>query len=157
MPVLPDVASTIVSPGRSFPDASPSAIIRAAARSFTEPPGFCHSAFAYNSTPADSNRCRRTSGVLPISSRTDDAVGRAGALDDAEEGDGEDILICDRTSPNYTVLDAGSEGLGRALVYSRVFVHAPADARSPTKPAGSGITASTRRVALPMAHLDART
>ena len=51
MPVLPDVASRIVGPRVSAPDASPSRIIRAAARSFTEPPGFCHSAFAYSSTP----------------------------------------------------------------------------------------------------------
>jgi hypothetical protein len=51
MPVLPDVASITVRPGVSLPVASPSRIIRAAARSFTEPPGFCHSAFAYNSTP----------------------------------------------------------------------------------------------------------
>src|SRR5438445_82425 len=48
--------------------------MRAAARSFTEPPGFCHSAFAYSSTPgvSRSNWCSRTSGVRPIMSRTED-------------------------------------------------------------------------------------
>src|SRR3954469_11135968 len=76
MPVLPDVASMMVSPGLSRPDDSPSAIIRDAARSLTDPPGFCHSALAYSSTPgvSRSNRASRTSGVRPISSRTDDAA-----------------------------------------------------------------------------------
>src|SRR5437899_3346355 len=62
MPVLPDVASRIVRSRVSAPDASPSRIIRAAARSFTDPPGFCHSAFAYSSTPgvARSTRRKRT-------------------------------------------------------------------------------------------------
>ena len=46
IPVFPEVASTIVCPGLRRPEASPSAIIREAARSFTDPPGFCHSAFA---------------------------------------------------------------------------------------------------------------
>jgi hypothetical protein len=46
MPVLPDVASRIVPPASSAPVRSPSAIIRAAARSFTDPPGLCHSSFA---------------------------------------------------------------------------------------------------------------
>src|SRR6188508_1397212 len=73
MPVLPDVASTIVNPGLSFPEASPSAIMRSAARSFTEPPGFCHSAFAYSSTPGRSRsmRRRRINGVLPTRSTID--------------------------------------------------------------------------------------
>src|SRR5438132_1026907 len=72
MPVLPEVASRIVLRGVSAPDASPSRIIRAAARSFTDPPGFCHSAFAYSSTPGVSRSkvCRRTSGVRPIMSST---------------------------------------------------------------------------------------
>src|SRR6187401_2219130 len=94
MPVFPDVASTIVKPARSFPDASPSAIIRAAARSFTEPPGFCHSAFAYNSAPGISrSKCRRrTSGVRPIKSITDSAVRPAtGGLCDEGEDEVTDI------------------------------------------------------------------
>jgi hypothetical protein len=86
MPVLPEVASTIVSPGRSRPLASPSAIIRAAARSFTEPPGFCHSALAYSSTPgvSRSKRGSLTRGVRPIRSRMDDAARSAAGIE--EEG-----------------------------------------------------------------------
>src|SRR5437762_4885108 len=89
MPVLPEVASRIVRAVVSLPEASPSRIIRAAARSFTEPPGFCHSAFAYSSTPAGtsrSNLCRRTSGVRPIMSRTDELSGRS-TNEDSEVGD----------------------------------------------------------------------
>src|SRR6266545_4242932 len=58
------------------PDRSPSAIIRAAGRSLTEPPGFFHSAFAYSSTlrrPA-SKRGRRIKGVFPIRSTIEMAV-----------------------------------------------------------------------------------
>src|SRR4249919_259549 len=77
----------MVRPGCSRPEASPSAIIRDAARSFTEPPGFCHSAFAYSSTPGVSRSkcCRRTSGVRPIRSTTD-AAARS-----VREGDVEDM------------------------------------------------------------------
>ena len=48
----------------------PSWIIRSAGRSFTEPPGFFHSAFAYSSTPGRSRsmRRRRMSGVSPTRS-----------------------------------------------------------------------------------------
>ena len=46
MPVLPDVASRMILSRVSAPDFSPSWIIRSAGRSFTEPPGFFHSAFA---------------------------------------------------------------------------------------------------------------
>src|SRR5271157_4019415 len=43
----------------------------AAGRSFTEPPGLAHSAFASTSTPAKSrvSRSNRNSGVLPIRCR----------------------------------------------------------------------------------------
>src|SRR5262245_53418136 len=63
----------------SFPDRSPSAIIRAAGRSFTEPPGFFHSALAYSSTfrRSASKLVRRINGVFPIKS-TIEAVGRDG-------------------------------------------------------------------------------
>jgi hypothetical protein len=46
MPVLPDVASRMILSGVSWPEAMPSWIMRSAGRSFTEPPGFFHSAFA---------------------------------------------------------------------------------------------------------------
>jgi hypothetical protein len=67
--VLPLVGSTIVPPGRSSPLASAASIIRAAIRSFAEPPGFMYSTLA--STVADSPAVtapRRTSGVPPIRS-----------------------------------------------------------------------------------------
>src|SRR5450759_5085036 len=99
MPVLPDVASRIVRSGVSLPEASPSRIIRAAARSFTDPPGFCHSAFAYSSTPgvSRSNWCNRTSGVRPIMSSTDDPGARSRTDEVLEEA----IPIYDRTSPDF--------------------------------------------------------
>src|SRR5882672_3708698 len=99
MPVLPEVASMMTLFGVSLPDASPSRIIRAAARSFTDPPGFCHSAFAYNSTPgfSRSNWCRRTRGVLPIMSRTDEP----GARLSTDAVSVEVMSISDRTSPDF--------------------------------------------------------
>src|SRR5467141_992258 len=53
----------------SAPRLSPSSIIQSAARSFTEPPGLNHSAFAYTSSPGTSfsNSLTRRSGVFPIS------------------------------------------------------------------------------------------
>src|SRR6188474_2715122 len=70
MPVLPEVASRISLPFTSWPDAMPSWIIRSAGRSFTDPPGFFHSAFAYSSTPGRSRSMlrRRISGVSPTRS-----------------------------------------------------------------------------------------
>ena len=68
-PVFPLVGSTIVPPGRSAPDSSAASIIRAAMRSFTEPPGLRYSTLAR--TVADRPRVtaeRRTSGVWPTSS-----------------------------------------------------------------------------------------
>src|SRR5439155_1184893 len=69
-PVLPDVGSTIVPPGRSLPSRSAASIMRRPIRSLTEPPGFRYSSFA--STVASiprTRRWRRTSGVLPTRSR----------------------------------------------------------------------------------------
>jgi hypothetical protein len=45
-PVFPDVGSTIVPPGFSFPSRSAASIIARPIRSFTEPPGFRYSSFA---------------------------------------------------------------------------------------------------------------
>src|SRR5437588_328587 len=45
-PVFPDVGSTIVPPGRSFPSRSAASIIDRAMRSFTLPPGFMNSSLA---------------------------------------------------------------------------------------------------------------
>jgi len=48
MPVLPDDDSSTIwpEPGDSTPSFSASSIIHLAARSFTEPPGFCPSSLA---------------------------------------------------------------------------------------------------------------
>ena len=45
-PVLPDVGSTIVPPGRNSPEASAASTMRRAIRSFTLPPGFMYSTLA---------------------------------------------------------------------------------------------------------------
>jgi hypothetical protein len=65
----------------------------------TDPPGFCHSAFAQSSTPgvSRSKRCSRTSGVRPIRSSTE--VPARSAEFNVE---GDDMLgKYDRTSPDY--------------------------------------------------------
>ena len=46
IPVLPEVGSMTVPPGRSFPNLSASSIILIPIRSFMEPPGFMNSHFA---------------------------------------------------------------------------------------------------------------
>src|SRR5689334_8534293 len=70
-PVLPDVGSTIVPPGRRCPSRSAASIIARPIRSFTEPPGFRYSSFA-RIVPGTSReiRSRRTIGVPPTSSST---------------------------------------------------------------------------------------
>src|SRR5438874_8985623 len=71
-PVLPEVGSTIVPPGRSFPSRSAASIIGSPIRSFTEPPGFRYSSFARIwAPPRGLSLSRRTIGVRPTSSRTD--------------------------------------------------------------------------------------
>ena len=71
-PVLPEVGSTIVPPGRSSPHASAASTIRSAMRSLTEPPGLKYSTFASTAVrPRRHSRVTersRTSGVLPTSS-----------------------------------------------------------------------------------------
>src|SRR5437667_11072623 len=71
-PVLPEVGSTIVPPGFSFPSCSAFSIIASPMRSLTEPPGLRYSSFAIRlgSTPRPSETSL-TIGVLPTSSRTD--------------------------------------------------------------------------------------
>ncbi|MNY66510.1 hypothetical protein D3C86_2039500 [compost metagenome] len=69
MPVLPEVASIRVSPGRISPRSSARVIIDSAGRSFTEPAGLLPSSF--NSKVLEvlpGRRCKRTSGVLPTQS-----------------------------------------------------------------------------------------
>ncbi len=71
--MLPDVGSTIVPPGFSFPSASAFSIIARPMRSFTDPPGFRYSSFASTVgctwRPTESSR---TIGVFPTSSRMDE-------------------------------------------------------------------------------------
>src|SRR5215475_4087184 len=70
-PVLPDVGSTIVPPGRSFPSRSACSIIASPIRSLTEPPGFRYSSLArIRARPGGESLSSRTMGVPPTRSRT---------------------------------------------------------------------------------------
>src|SRR5665213_1426731 len=72
MPVLPAVPSTMVPPGLSAPDFSAALMIRSAARSFTDWPGFMNSALPRMAQPVSSEALRNLiSGVLPMASMTD--------------------------------------------------------------------------------------
>ncbi len=67
MPVLPEVGSRIVWPGRIAPFSSASSISARATRSLTEPVGLRDSSFAQMRTPGfGESRGNSTSGVLPI-------------------------------------------------------------------------------------------
>src|SRR5262245_55673336 len=88
-PVLPEVGSTIVPPGRSSPDSSAASIMRSAMRSLTEPPGLKYSILARtvgvraaDTGPAVTLRSR-TSGVLPINSISDSYTRTATPLSSA--------------------------------------------------------------------------
>src|ERR1051326_3985192 len=71
--VLPLVESSRLRPARSAPLSIASRTMAAAARSFTDPPGLCHSALARIWIPANSAlaRSRRNNGVLPMRSSSD--------------------------------------------------------------------------------------
>src|SRR3954467_11213275 len=67
MPVLPEVGSRIVWPGRISPFSSASSIRARATRSLTEPVGLNDSILAQRRTPGlGLSRLSSTSGVLPI-------------------------------------------------------------------------------------------
>jgi hypothetical protein len=68
-PVLPDVGSTIVPPGRSRPAFSAASIIEIAIRSLTDPPGFADSSFATR-FPGGWIRESLISGVPPTAAST---------------------------------------------------------------------------------------
>src|SRR5581483_1502758 len=69
-PVFPEVGSTIVPPGRSFPSRSAASIIPRPMRSLTEPPGLRNSSFARMRAPCvGGRRSSRTIGVPPTRSR----------------------------------------------------------------------------------------
>src|SRR5215475_3829044 len=70
-PVLPEVGSTIVPPGRSFPSRSACSIIARPIRSLTDPPGLRYSSLArIRACPGGESRSSRTIGVPPTRSRT---------------------------------------------------------------------------------------
>src|SRR6185437_6425562 len=72
MPVLPEVGSKIVEPGRSRPSFSACSIMKKAARSFTDPVGFRSSSLAHRRTSSEGDsRGSPTSGVLPNDARSD--------------------------------------------------------------------------------------
>src|SRR5262245_27026648 len=76
-PVLPDVGSTMVPPGRSRPSRSAASTISSAGRSLDDPPGLVVSSFATNVHATRWVRASRpslTSGVLPMRSSTDSAM-----------------------------------------------------------------------------------
>src|SRR6478672_11577090 len=69
-PVLPEVGSTIVPPGFSFPSRSACSIIARPIRSLTEPPGLRNSSLArIRACPGGESRSSLTIGVPPTRSR----------------------------------------------------------------------------------------
>ena len=71
MPVLPEVGSRIIWPGRSRPSRSAPSIMNFAMRSFTDPVGFSPSSLARMRTPGTGESCEiSTTGVSPIMSST---------------------------------------------------------------------------------------
>ena len=72
MPVLPDVGSRMVHPGRSWPDFSACSTIHSAGRSLTEPVGLRSSSLAQSRTSSDGDsRGSPISGVLPTESSSE--------------------------------------------------------------------------------------
>ena len=72
MPVLPDVGSRIVQPGRSSPSFSACSTMYSAGRSLTEPVGLRSSSLAHSRTSGDGDsRGSPTSGVLPTESSSE--------------------------------------------------------------------------------------
>src|SRR3954451_4428711 len=111
-PVLPEVGSTIVPPGRSFPSRSAASIIGSPIRSFTEPPGFRYSSFArIAAPPGGESFWSRTMGVAPTSSRM---VGNSLAT----EGSGCDKWTSEEDM-NITVIGRGNVGGGLAARWQR--------------------------------------
>src|SRR4051794_9167206 len=94
VPVLPEVGSTIVPPGRNRPSRSAASIIATATRSLIEPPGLRYSTLAtsWDVRPAP-KRDSRTSGVQPIASRIEDAM--AGAVGDETVGARMPLILAD--------------------------------------------------------------
>mgnify|MGYP003694255099 CR=1 FL=1 len=87
MPVFPEVASRIVLPGAQSAAGLTFENHARGGAILDGSPGFCHSAFAQSSTPGVSTsiRWRRTSGVLPMRSRTEDPTRSAVFKAEGEE------------------------------------------------------------------------
>ena len=96
--MLPEVGSTIVPPGLSFPSRSAASIIAIPIRSLFEPPGFRYSSFA-SSVGATSRpiRSSRTIGVRPTSSSSvgysRDIAAQAYATEGPRPRTGDDWMI----------------------------------------------------------------
>jgi hypothetical protein len=84
VPVLPEVGSMIVPPGRSRPSRSAASINRSATRSLIEPPGLKSSSLAttWGLRPA-AIRLSRTSGVSPIVSKIESLMSACSAVSGA--------------------------------------------------------------------------
>src|SRR5919112_5532970 len=81
VPVLPEVGSMIVPPGRRRPSASAASTIRIATRSLIEPPGLKYSTLATTcGVRPDAMRLRRTSGVSPTVSRIESLMSAGAAM-----------------------------------------------------------------------------
>src|SRR3954454_15178000 len=75
VPVLPEVGSMIVPPGRSRPSRSAASTMRSATRSLIDPPGLKTSILATSrQRRSGSRRLRRTIGVSPIVSRMESRI-----------------------------------------------------------------------------------
>src|SRR4029077_19348090 len=141
-PVLPDVGSTIVPPGFSFPSRSACSIIASPIRSLTEPPGFRNSSLpricpwpgrsacriwswrSIRPGPGGESLSSRTIGVPPMRSRTVGySRGIAGSLELCDAGravslgSGRELLALDQHDSGDKRGDADAhehpEGQGR--------------------------------------------
>src|SRR3954454_20763207 len=79
VPVLPEVGSMIVPPGRSRPSRSAASTMVIATRSLIEPPGLKYSTLPTSCGPQPAAiRLRRTSGVSPTVSSRESLISAAG-------------------------------------------------------------------------------
>src|SRR5215218_8937093 len=98
MPVLPEVGSSTVQPGRSRPSRSAFSTIASAGRSLVEPVGLRSSSFAHSRTPsAGENDGSPTIGVSPTacsseSYRTMGFRPGSAARDGGQDGEGRVLL-----------------------------------------------------------------
>src|SRR5262245_13836197 len=90
IPVLPDVGSRIVHPGRRVPSFSAAATIARPTRSLTEPVGFWSSSFAHSRTSGVGDmRGSPTSGVPPtVSSSESKRIAGSAAGDGGQDDHG---------------------------------------------------------------------